>query len=340
MPNTLCLFSSYFEQAAIPNYIRYYLLELRKHAQELWLLSNKKVLTDESEQFLAQHNIRILLLPNKGYDFGQWYAALQQIDLLQFDRLILANDSCILFRPLDTVIQWFENSGLDYAGITDSIEDAYHVQSYFLMANKNALPPIAYYFQMNGIAEGMGKRRRKVIETYEIGLSQYLLSQQLSIGAMICYEQSGLTPPRYNMALHMTGKLPLLGVPMIKRRFLTGEFSTEELLNFIHDADFYLPADLKRRITYFCRSISIKPPDWTFLTGKKAQTTLTERLHFARQLIKAHPSCIYNWIHRKDFTTGWLALWHLFFLKKQPSLLWHGLYWSFQRIKLMIDAIS
>ncbi|WP_250632751.1 rhamnan synthesis F family protein [Rhodoflexus caldus] len=340
MPNTLCLFSSYFEHTSIPDYIRFYLLELRKHSRELWLLSNEKVLSADSQQFLAQNNIRLLLLPNKGYDFGQWYAALQQIDLLQFDRLILANDSCILFRSLDNVVQWFESSSLDYAGITDSLEDSYHIQSYFLMAGKKALPHIAYYFRINGIAEGMGKRRRKVIETYEIGLSQYLLSQNLSIGAMIRYEQSGLVPPRYNMALHMTGKLPLLGVPMIKRRFLTGAFGKEELLNFIYDTDFYLPSDLKRRITYFCRSISIMPPDWVLLTGKRAQTTLEERLQFARQLAQTHPSCIYNWIHLKDFITGWLALWRLFWLKKEPILLWDGLYWSFQRVKLIIDALS
>jgi len=339
MPDTLCLFSSYFESSVIPGYIRQYLCELRKHAQELWLLSNEKTLTKESENFLAQRNIRLLLLPNKGYDFGQYYAALQCVNLLSFDRLILANDSCLLFHPLDRVLEWFSDSSLDYAGITDSIEDNYHIQSYFLIANQNALPHIARYFEMNGIAEGMGKRRRKVIETYEIGLSQYLLSQKLTIGAVISYAKSGLQPPRYNIALHLAGKLPFLGAPMIKRRFLTGEFRNDEVLNFLCDEYFCLPYRLKRRINRICKMQKIASPDWEFLTGKTAQANWQEYVHFAVCLSKTHVSCIYEWIYKKEFFVGWLALWHLFFKTKSLGLLWHGLYWSYQRVKMGMYVI-
>lgn len=332
MNRTLCLFSSYFEQSTIPHYIQYYLLELRKHAQEVLFLSNEKQLCGASLEFLAQHQIRFLLLPNQGYDFGQWYRALQQINWGEFDCLILVNDSCILFRPLHQTIAWFEQSGLDYAGITDSQEDGYHVQSYFLMVGKRALPYVAEYFRRNGIVEGIGKKRRRVIEVYEIGLSRYLVQQQLRIGAMICYSDSGLIAPRYNMALHATDWLVRRGAPMIKKRFLTGEFRGEELLSFVYDQDFFLPSTLQKKISDYCLRNNLPLPDWKTLIGKNLLwAQVEERMKVSFYLSRTELSCIAWWIYQKDFLTGWWALIRRFFKEKNIVLLRHGLYWTVKR---------
>src|ERR1017187_406831 len=163
---SICFFSSYFQQNKIPPYVKIYLEELCRHFSEVVLITNEKKLLDTEIKYLDKKNIKYLQVVNEGFDFGMWYKAMKIYDVLQYDRIGLINDSCILFKKLDETFNWVNSGDWDYCGMVDSIEYSYHIQSYFIVINKNAILPVYNYFMQNG------KRKDilDVVKLYEIGL--------------------------------------------------------------------------------------------------------------------------------------------------------------------------
>ena len=101
----------------------------------------------ESTQWLADRNIQLMICENKGWDFGMWHYGLMNSTTDSYERIALVNDSCILFKPLTDFFNWLNASNLDLAGITDSSQYTYHLQSYFIVMNKRAIAPIVAYFK-------------------------------------------------------------------------------------------------------------------------------------------------------------------------------------------------
>ena len=215
---SICFFSCYYTSDSLPVYVKYYLEELRRHFAEVILISNEKPLSEDDGTFLQKNNLKILQVQNEGYDFGMWYKAMQQYDISQYDRVGLVNDSCILFGKLDNYFQWLEKSKHDFAGFTNSYLHGYHVQSYFLTINKNAIPLVADYFKKAGLV----KEISKVIQTYELGLSKYLMDNGMLIGAMYNVPNRG----EYNYALLHAKNLIKQGFPLVKKRIITRNYSS------------------------------------------------------------------------------------------------------------------
>jgi hypothetical protein len=58
---------------------------------------------------------------------------------IECDQLLLVNDSMILFNDLKEIEQWIDaNREVDILSLTDSIEVLYHLQSFFMVLNKEA----------------------------------------------------------------------------------------------------------------------------------------------------------------------------------------------------------
>ncbi|HXC03332.1 MAG TPA: rhamnan synthesis F family protein, partial [Bacteroidia bacterium] len=181
---TICYFSSYFESDQIPYYIRYYLLELKRHCNRAILITNDKKLNDDSLSFLRNSSIELLLVKNEGFDFGMWAKALLKYPPDGYERVILANDSCVLFRKLDAAFERINSEGWDYSGMIDSNQIAYHIQSYFLVVRKEAIEALCSFLKEEPLAADMPD----TIHRYEVGLSQYMLSKGLRIGAVYTLE--------------------------------------------------------------------------------------------------------------------------------------------------------
>ena len=152
---SLCLFASYFTEQEIPYYITVYLKELKKQYKEVVFLTSQKKLSSESIQFLETENLTLFLTENKGFDFGQWYQAFQSLSIDNYEKIVLVNDSCILFKPLDEFINWSTNNKADMQGITLSEALYPHLQSYFLVLNKKAIALTLEYFQKHKIKENI-----------------------------------------------------------------------------------------------------------------------------------------------------------------------------------------
>lgn len=234
---SICLFASHFDQNFLPYYVKVYLTELKQHFTELVLLVHQDLNTDDTT-WLNTLNIQYRKETNEGYDFGMWYKSLNVIDTSTYNRIALVNDSCILFQPLHKFMLAMERSGADFYGMSESEAVSKHVQSYFLVLNKNAIAPAFSYFQQMGIQHKL----QEVIQVYEIGLSQHLLKSGLVLGSYVDNKAyKGEFSPYYHLLDHHLAQ----GIPLIKKKVIFSSYRKDELftlarMNFKIRPAFYL----------------------------------------------------------------------------------------------------
>ncbi len=223
---SVCLYSSYFEKPVIPYYVKFYLENLLPHFSEIIFLTNEKALNDESLAYLTEKNIRLMYVKNEGWDFGMWYKGLKQIDVKVYDRIGLINDSCVLFTSAQPFFDWLDINGLDYCGMLDSNAIDYHIQSYFIIINKNAIVTAADYFDRHGIITDL----KKTIHTYEIGLSQHMIHNGFEVGAL---HSTKLYKGEFSPTYYMPEELIRNGLPLIKKKIIACSFRDDEQRNLM-----------------------------------------------------------------------------------------------------------
>ncbi|HXD94027.1 MAG TPA: rhamnan synthesis F family protein [Bacteroidia bacterium] len=235
---SICLFCSYFDSDNIPNYVQYYLKELTKHFTKVIFITNEKELTHTSSFFLENNKIEPFFVSNEGHDFGMWYKAMLKYNIEEHDRVGLINDSCVLFKPLDDYFNWLNSQNLDYAGMTDSEEIVYHIQSYFLILNKKAIEPTLQFFKKHGLQND----REGVINTYELGLCKYLQGVGLKVGAWFPYQKYLL---KFNPSVYAAYKMIEDKSPLIKKKIVFNSFSNQE-----YKAIFYFKEEGGKKYNY------------------------------------------------------------------------------------------
>ena len=223
---SICLFSSYFSGETIPYYIQFYLEGIAPFFDEILFITNTKDLNASSQQYFKDKSIECMFVEDEGWDFGMWYKAMQCKNISNYNRLGLINDSCVLFKKPDAFFQWLSSSDFDYCGMVDSTAVSYHLQSYFLIVNQKAIPAVIDYFRANGIKQNI----QGVINTYEIGLSSYLIKHGYKIGAFYSTTAySGEYSPTYYLVEDLINN----GVPLIKKKIIFCSFRKNEIQNLI-----------------------------------------------------------------------------------------------------------
>jgi lipopolysaccharide biosynthesis protein len=216
---SICFFSSYYNGENIPVYVKFYLTELTKQFSEVVLVTNEKEFSGSDTLFLKDSKIQAMKVANEGFDFGMYYKAFQNYDATNYGRIGLVNDSCVLFGKLTDFFNWVDKENPDYCGFTDSYLFGYHLQSYFIVINKNAIPLATQYFKNHGIVNDLGE----VIQVYEIGLSKYLIDKEMTIKAFYPIPLKG----EYNYALLKAKKLINEGFPFVKKKIITRHYAFE-----------------------------------------------------------------------------------------------------------------
>lgn len=220
----ICLFSSYSEKNSIDNYVKFYLEMLNKHFDKVVFITNDREITPEDLSFLSDIDVNIKRVINEGYDFGMWYKALQDIDINQCEQIAFVNDSMILFRELDSVMRFINSSEYDFCGITDSKQISYHIQSYFTVANnKKSIKAIFNYYTDHGIIKS--DEVRDIINTYEIGMSSFLIDNKFKVGSMFKHTNY---PNSTNISLMNATDIINKGCPMIKKKLIYKTFRDHE----------------------------------------------------------------------------------------------------------------
>jgi len=223
---SICFYSSYFTHDYIPYYVKFYVEELEKHFTEIIFLTNEKKLQESELAYLKKKNITLKFVSNEGFDFGMWYKALKEYPSLDYDRVALINDSCVLFKPLTDVFAWVNTNNFDYCGLVSSNSINFHVQSYFIIINKHAIKPVYDYFMQHGLISDY----KRVILTYEIGLSAYLKKQNLSVAAMYTSKRDIAAQ---NPSFLVIEDFIRDGIPMIKKKIIFRSYRKGEYLSML-----------------------------------------------------------------------------------------------------------
>lgn len=233
---SICFFSAYFNSPTLPYYIQFYLERLRPYFTEIILLTNDdKKLNIDSVKFLGDNDIKIKYFNNEGWDFGMWQKAILVTETDNYDRIALVNDSCVLFKNPESFFLWLENIDSDFCGMVDSNYPLFHLQSYFLVINKNAISEVRNFF----VANSLEKNVLDVINKFEIGLSQHLLKKGYSVNA--CYSTStynGEFSPAFFMPLKLIDK----GFPLIKKKIFFCSFRRSEFINLFRMKYIFFPS--------------------------------------------------------------------------------------------------
>ncbi|HTI67988.1 MAG TPA: glycosyltransferase [Caulobacteraceae bacterium] len=123
---------------------------------------------------------------NQGYDFAAWAHAMRcEPGLFAADTLLLLNDSLIgPARPADLkpVLDRVKASPADVVGATESWEQAWHLQSFFLAFKRKAIRSAALHAFFSEIRSLSDKD--EVIYTYEVPLASRLQAAGLACAAL------------------------------------------------------------------------------------------------------------------------------------------------------------
>ncbi|WP_319502806.1 rhamnan synthesis F family protein [uncultured Draconibacterium sp.] len=233
---SLCYFIHYSTTDILPYNVKLYINELSRHFDKVKVLcNNEKILV---KNYSLKTNIEIIHNPNRGYDFGMFYRNFYDIDPDKYAQIAVINDSNILFNKLDPVFEWAKEDDADFWGIIDSHEkpwfsmhpENYHLQSHFLVFNKNAiqkLPSFLNQLDIDKIFNEKDKKRlrRHVINDWEIGVSQFLIAQDLKPAAFVGSRamEVQLNTKAKNLTNSMYHELAGNGYPLLKKKVITGK---------------------------------------------------------------------------------------------------------------------
>jgi lipopolysaccharide biosynthesis protein len=234
--SSICFFATYIKEPSIPYYVQFYVLELKRQFSKVVFITEHASI--DKAGFLKQNNIEIFVTANQGYDFGQWYEALQKFEISSFDSVGLVNDSCILFTALDDFFSWSRQSKADYKGMTQNHNIYPHIQSYFIVFEKPVFSIVLGYF-------GKNKKQNHltdVISIYEVGLSRHIVENNFQIDSFL--SNNGYNE-EYSPYFYLIDKYIDAGIPLIKKKIIYSSYREDELLNlarmnFKMNPDYYV----------------------------------------------------------------------------------------------------
>jgi hypothetical protein len=150
--------------------------------------------------------------PNSGLDFGLWKRALQNIGE-DTTFLVVCNDGCTLTKPLQSACDTLR--AFEFGGLTDSYDIKYHLQSYFLTFTKRAIPLVKTFFKS---FEPYAMNRDTIIRQGEVGLSQFMLSNDIAPQPLYPWKKLTSKPLLSNSSWFHFDELQILGCPLLKRK--------------------------------------------------------------------------------------------------------------------------
>jgi hypothetical protein len=227
----LCFFLHYFPGGFFPLYVQYYVNELSLHFDEVRMITNYRVIKEQPA--VMNPNVQIHFVENEGYDFGKFYKGFLDINPMEYSCIACVNDSNILLNRLDFLFKWDKSHTVDFWGLVDSHEapwfsthpDSYHIQSHFIVFNTRAIALIPEFFEQIQPEQIFQEKdlktlRRKVINGWELGMSQFLLNNKLTCAS--CFNSLQLLQKYKSKGKNVTHVLyeELLaeGYPLLKKK--------------------------------------------------------------------------------------------------------------------------
>lgn len=240
--HSVCVFVHFCKKNTIPRYVQIYLRELAGYFDEIILVTNERELNPL--YVLPSGKISLRFEKNEGYDFGMFYKIFSSIQPKNYSKIALVNDSNILINKLDQIMDWGNSNHADFWGVIDSDEkpwfssqeNTYHIQSHFLVFNPKAIQKLSEFLNSLEIStifdiKNQKKLRRRVIDQWEIGLSQYMIKEGMKVSS---YFNSNDLCKKYkttekNVAFSLPVELASEGYPLLKKKIINQQ--PEKMVN-------------------------------------------------------------------------------------------------------------
>jgi rhamnosyltransferase len=164
----------------IDDYVIEYIKGLKEISNDIVFVSNCRI-SDSEKNKISSLCSNILTRDNKGLDFGAWQYALNILgkkELLRYDEVIIANDSCYApIFPFEKMFSEMKSKECDFWGVTENDATRYkgkdipmHLQSYFLVFRKRLFSSEVFWDFFNSI--DINASRIDIILKYETTLTQ------------------------------------------------------------------------------------------------------------------------------------------------------------------------
>lgn len=187
MVGEVCLFVTHAAQPVLKTHAIHHIVHLLDAGIQVVLVFNTDLAADTLliDAALEARLSGVLVRENIGFDFGAWAHAYSLFDRTLLQRLYLVNDSIV--GPLDhtdftRMIGRIRASNANFIGLTESLAQTRHLQSYFLVFNRRALLSPALDKLMRGILNLPDKGQ--VVDVYQARLTQKLCALGLHSEAL------------------------------------------------------------------------------------------------------------------------------------------------------------
>jgi len=215
----VALFVHFDRRGAVRPYVRQYLASLQEAGFSTLFVTNSEKLLPEALDAVQKMCAGVLIRRNIGYDFGAMREGLEHFGLphANTEMLAIANDSVYgPLVPLDDLFSRIDFKVADLWGTTDSWQQRYHLQSYFLVASPALLRHKAWKSFWNQVRPVANKTW--VISRYEVGITQWMLLEGVQCAAIWPY--SSLVRDSMVDSAELTSNQSIGGVsdPMVQRR--------------------------------------------------------------------------------------------------------------------------
>ena len=176
----VAVFTHFDRRERLADHVLAYVRALHASGFSVAFVTNSGSLHQDSLTALQPYCRAVIVRRNVGYDFGAVREVLDLLGLprIETERLLIANDS--VYGPLVPIAEMVARANFNEAdvwGPTDSWQSRYHLQSYFLLAGRQAITSPAWRAFWRSVRQVSSKRW--VVARYEVGLTQKLLKAGL-----------------------------------------------------------------------------------------------------------------------------------------------------------------
>lgn len=184
----VAVFVHFDRGGAVRPYVVAYLRALRSCGFSVAFVSNCPRLRPEAVETVRAICSAVILRRNVGYDFGAFREGIERLGLprAETETVLLVNDSAYgPLQPLEDVFRQINFGRADLWGLTESWQDRYHLQSYFVAFGRAALTSPAwgkFWARVRPVSS-----KWWVIRHYEIGMTQHFLRAGLRACAVWPY---------------------------------------------------------------------------------------------------------------------------------------------------------
>lgn len=219
----LVCYAHFDAKGEVRPFVLHALQMMRPLCEDLVFISNSPV-TDHDQTLLSSSCSHLIINNNTGYDFYMWKLGLESVDLSIYNEVVLMNSS--VFGPLFDMGEAFQQMELiscDFWGITECFQMQPHLQTYFLVFSRKVIVSEAFKSFWRSVLPYTNKMQ--VIQSYEVGLTQWLVESGFQPGVLCPFDCIGAfctaagkrLRRKDNASVKFAAELLEAGSPFLKR---------------------------------------------------------------------------------------------------------------------------